>query len=36
VFELNGNWPWQEDFFPKVGDVKTAIAENEKQKEAAA
>jgi hydroxymethylglutaryl-CoA lyase len=36
VFELNGNWPWQEDFFPKVGDVKAAIAENEKQKEAAA
>jgi hypothetical protein len=36
MFELNGSWPWQEPFFPKVDDVKAAIAENEKQKEAAA
>jgi hypothetical protein len=32
MFELNGNWPWQEPFFPKVAAVKAAIAENEKQK----
>ena len=35
VFEPDGNWPWQEPFFPKVEDVRAAIAETE-QKEAAA
>jgi len=33
VYEVNGNWPWQEDFFPKVKDIKEAI---EQTKEAAA
>ena len=35
MFEVDGNWPWQEPFFPKVEDVRAAIAEQE-QKEAAA
>jgi len=33
VYEVNGNWPWKEEFFPKVNDVKEAI---EQTKEAAA
>jgi hypothetical protein len=33
VYEVDGNWPWQEDFFPKVKDIKEAI---EQTKEAAA
>ena len=33
VYEVNGTWPWQEDFFPKVNDVKEAL---EATKEAAA
>ena len=24
MYELNGNWPWQEDFFPKVKDLEAA------------
>jgi hydroxymethylglutaryl-CoA lyase len=24
MFELNGNWPWQEAFFPKVDDLRAA------------
>jgi hydroxymethylglutaryl-CoA lyase len=35
VFELNGNWPWNEEFFPKVADVQRAIEETQ-QKEAVA
>jgi hydroxymethylglutaryl-CoA lyase len=34
MFELNGSWPWNADFFPKVDDVRAAI--DETQKEAAA
>jgi len=22
IYDLNGNWPWQEDFFPKVADLR--------------
>jgi hydroxymethylglutaryl-CoA lyase len=36
MFELEGSWPWQEPFFPKVEDVRAAIAEQEQSKEAAA
>ena len=36
MFEVEGSWPWQEPFFPKVDDVRAAIAEQEQQKEAAA
>lgn len=32
MYELNGTWPWKEDFFPKVRDVQEAIAAA-KQKE---
>ena len=24
AFELNGNWPWNEAFFPKVEDLRAA------------
>jgi hydroxymethylglutaryl-CoA lyase len=24
MFEMNGNWPWQEPFFPKVDDLRAA------------
>lgn len=34
MFELEGNWPWNEAFFPKPEDVRAAI--DETQKEAAA
>jgi hypothetical protein len=34
VYEVNGNWPWQEPFFPKVEDVQTAV-ESTKQEAAA-
>jgi hypothetical protein len=37
MFEVDGNWPWQESFFPKVQDVRDAVAASgEKQKVAAA
>ena len=37
MFELDGNWPWQESFFPKVQDVREAIATSgAREKEAAA
>lgn len=26
VYELNGSWPWQEDFFPEVEDLRAAGA----------
>ena len=26
MYELDGNWPWQESFFPKVQDVSDALA----------
>ncbi|HSQ05845.1 MAG TPA: hypothetical protein VLN59_17535, partial [Burkholderiales bacterium] len=32
IFELNGSWPWKEDFFPKVQDVQQALSAG-KQKE---
>ena len=37
MFEVDGNWPWQEPFFPKVQDVREAIAASgDDQKKAAA
>lgn len=36
MFEMNGNWPWNEEFFPKVEDVKAAIAETQSKKVEAA
>lgn len=38
VFELDGNWPWQEPFFPKVEDLRAAgvAPEAKKEKEQAA
>ena len=37
IYELNGNWPWQEDFFPKVDDLRAAgVVSAAKKEEAAA
>jgi hypothetical protein len=35
VFELNGNWPWQESFFPKVEDLRAAGVVTKKEEAAA-
>ena len=35
VFELNGSWPWKEDFFPKVQDVQQALAAPKQRENAA-
>jgi hydroxymethylglutaryl-CoA lyase len=31
LFELNGSWPWEEAFWPKVEDVRQAIADTAKK-----
>jgi hypothetical protein len=36
MFELDGNWPWQEPFFPKVEDLRAAGVATEVKKEQAA
>jgi hypothetical protein len=35
LFELNGSWPWQEDFFPKVDDLREAGVTPQPKKEQA-
>ena len=35
VYELNGNWPWNEDFFPKVKDLEAAGVATKKEAAAA-
>ena len=35
LFELNGSWPWEEAFWPKVEDVRQAIADTAKKEMAA-
>ena len=35
VYELNGNWPWQEAFFPKVEDLRAAGVVTKKEEAAA-
>lgn len=37
VYEVDGNWPWQESFFPKVEDLRAAgVVAGAEQKKAAA
>jgi hydroxymethylglutaryl-CoA lyase len=35
LFEVNGSWPWEEAFWPKVEDVRQAIADTAKKEMAA-